>query len=188
MKKIEMNRTNLIFIGISVIAFLGLLSSLNDVYSQTDREYNNPLFGFKFQYPSEWGEPSQGSGGVSFIFDKPGDGNFAFDKLSIFIVELPAAENKTLKQYIREYTSHQTGVDYSTMKINETKLSGIPAITATYETSPSISRNPIWEKVQTSFAIKDHTVYQIYYGTGPEIFDRYIANVNKVTNSFEITD
>jgi hypothetical protein len=177
-----------IFFGISIAIIFGLLSGSNNVYSQTDTVYTNPLLGFKFQYPSEWGDPSQGNGGVSFIFDKPSDGNFAFDKLSIFLVDLPTGENKTLKQYIREYTSQQTGVAYSTLKINETKLSGIPAITATYETSPSISRNPIWEKVQTTFAIKDHTVYQIYYGTDPEIFDRYIANVNKLTNSFEITD
>ena len=78
----------------------------NQVNGQMSKSYDNPLLGFKFQYPSEFGEPSQGNGGVSFIFDKPDDGNFAFDKLSIFIVDLPK-ENITLKQYIREYTSQK---------------------------------------------------------------------------------
>ena len=72
----------------------------------------------------------------------------------------------TLKQYIREYTSQQSSVDYSTLKINETELGGIPAITVlTYERSPPVSKSPIWEKVQTTYAIEGNTVYQIYYGT-----------------------
>ena len=157
----------------------------NQVNGQMSKSYDNPLLGFKFQYPSEFGEPSQGNGGVSFIFDKPDDGNFAFDKLSIFIVDLK--DNITLKQYIREYTSQQTSVDYSTLKINETELSGVPAITATYVRSPSVSKSPIWEKVQTTYAIKDNKVYQIYYGTGLEVFDKWLPQVNNVIKSFQIT-
>jgi hypothetical protein len=155
----------------------------NQVNGQTSKSYDNPLLGFKFQYPTEFGEPSQGNGGVSFIFDKPNDGNFAFDKLSVFIVDLN--DNMTLKQYIREYTKVKAGVDYATLKINETKLSGLPAITATYDISPSMSK--VFEKVQTTFAIKDNTVYQIYYGTAPEIFDERLAQVNNVIKSFQIT-
>ena len=182
-----MSRTILIMSLMFALLMVNVNNQVNGQVSGQKKSltYDNASLGLKFQYPTEFGEPSQGNGGVSFIFDKPDDGNFAFDKLSVFIVDLK--DNMTLKQYIREYTSQQASVDYSTLKINETKLSGLPAITATYERAPPVSKSPIWEKVQTTYTIKDNTVYQIYYGTAPEIFDERLPQVNDVVKSFQIT-
>ncbi len=104
--------------------------------------------------------------------------------LTLFRVDL--SENVTLKQYLREYTSEPTlYVDFETLKFNETKLSGISAITATWNMSLTSSQGP-FSKSLLIFAIKDNTVYIIQYKTGPEMFNKWIPDVNRIVNSFQI--
>ncbi len=44
-----------------------VLSSLKLAYGEPLKTYENPLFGFKFQYPTEWTKlVGTGSGGLTF--------------------------------------------------------------------------------------------------------------------------
>jgi hypothetical protein len=175
-----------IFFGIYIAIIFGLLSSSNNVYSQTDKLYTNPLFGFKFQYPSEWTEIlSEGNRGVLFSLHELVYSTFEENRLSVFITELP--ENKTLKQYLMEYTSERPGINYESLKFNETKLSGLPAINATYDmTLNSANKEVLVSKAFTVFTVKDKAVYQIYYETSPELFNKWTSQLNNIISSFRI--
>ena len=78
------SRTGNLYLSLIIALCVVFMVSTNygQVSGQTSKSYDNPLLGFKFQYNPVLGEPSQGNSDISFIFDKPDDGNFAFDKLS----------------------------------------------------------------------------------------------------------
>lgn len=175
-----------VFFGISIAIIFGLLLDSNNVYSQTDKVYTNPLLGFKFQYPSEWTEIlSEGNRGVIFSLHELVYSTFEENRLSVFITDLP--ENKTLKQYLMEYTSELPGINYESLKFNETKLSGLPAINATYDmTLNSINKEVLVSKAFTVFTVKDNKVYQIYYETSPELFNKWTSQLNNIIGSFRI--
>ena len=174
-----------VFFGISIAIIFGLLLDSNNVYSQTDKVYTNPLLGFKFQYPSEWTEIlSEGNRGVIFSLHELVYSTFEENRLSVFITDLP--ENKTLKQYLMEYTSELPGINYESLKFNETKLSGLPAINATYDMTLSINKEVLVSKAFTVFTVKDNKVYQIYYETSPELFNKWTSQLNNIIGSFRI--
>lgn len=159
-----------------------MLLSLKLAYAQSLETYENPLFGFKFQYPSEWIPILfEGNTGVSFDLHIVNPSKIAVNKV---VVDLP--ENKTMKQYLREYTPQQTGLDMVTLKLNQTTLSGLPATTESWDVKWDWSKD-YWGKALTTFGIKDNTVYQIHYETGPEVFYTYLPQVKNVISSFEIT-
>ena len=61
--------------GTIILSMFFLLASSNVVYSQsqTDKLYENPLFGIKFQYPPEWTDIlTEGQGGVGFSVEEFG--------------------------------------------------------------------------------------------------------------------
>lgn len=164
-------------------ALIVLFAGLEIAHGQSVEIYENSTLGFKFQYPTEWkGILLNGSNGVSFDLRSLNPSGVAVNRLDVFVVDL--LEDKSLYLYLREYLPGQTGVDYSTLKTNEIIISDFPATRATWDTQ--YDRNHLG-KALTVFAIKDRTVYQTHYETGPEVFFKYLPQVNNIINTFEIT-
>ena len=71
--------------GTVILSMFFLLASSNVVYSQsqTDKLYENPLFGIKFQYPPEWTDIlTEGQGGAGFSLEElVGSPPNVFDRL-----------------------------------------------------------------------------------------------------------
>jgi len=89
-------------------------------------------------------------------------------------------DNKTLKQSLREWMLLKSGVKYDTLKLNETKLDSIPAISAMYEVAA-----PWNSKALTTISIKGNSEYILDYQAGSEVFDLLLPKVNVVLKSFE---
>ena len=163
---------------------LNLCPHLAYAQSETSnyKTYDNPLLGFKFQYPSEWSSVlDQGNGGVWFALHNLTRVPYseAASMLGVFMNDLQ--DNKTLKQFLREFMLQKTGIKYDTLNLNETLLGGIPAISATYEV------NAPWKsKALTTIAIKGNSEYILDYQAGSEVFEVLLPKVNGILKSFEV--
>ena len=177
-----------LFTFIAVVVLLSLSSPLAyslPLETSNYKIYNNPLLGFKFEYPSEWSSVlTQGNNGLWFtLHNLTGIPlSQASSMLGVFMIDLQ--DNKTMKQFLREYISGKTGVRYDTVKLNETKLGGLPAITAMYEVSTPVNQSVI-SKALTTVAIKDQSGYVLDYQAGSEVFDVLLPKINKILESFE---
>ena len=152
--------------------------------------YEDPLLGFKFQYPTEWKQlldKNIGNTGVAFnLFKVLNDKDL---RLAIFTDNLP--ENETLKQYLREYISNEGGccVDHQSLKINQTKFGGVPAMNTSWNEIGD--KGEVFGKNLLVFAIKDKIGYAIHYNiyeNSSELYDKYLPTVKNIIKSFQITD
>jgi hypothetical protein len=153
-------------------------------YAQSLEKYDDVLLGFKFQYPNEWKrllEKNYEDNGVVFnLSPLIGNNNILNNNVYVWADDFPISNNKTQKQYVREYLLKVfPGIDRETMKLNETELSGIPAMNVTYS---DIERNTMMY-----FVYKDNTAYVIKYEAQPTLFDKWLPQVNALIRSFQIT-
>ncbi|MDW0144577.1 MAG: hypothetical protein QOK69_06315, partial [Nitrososphaeraceae archaeon] len=89
--------------------------------------------------------------------------------------------------YLREFILEQLCcVDNQSLKYNETKLSGIPSINASWNLTKE--NNQVYGKALLNFAIKDGIAYVIHYDANLETFARWFPEVKNIINSFQIID
>jgi hypothetical protein len=140
--------------------------------------YDNPLLGFKFQYPLEWKRVmTEGLAGVGFSLSKLNNTEpNTYDTFGFMTLDVP--ETKTLKQYLRDLNLILK-INSSTLKLVEAKLSGYPALNATW-----IEKN---DKVEMIYTILDKTAYSSLYKADSKTYDKNLKEVNKIINSFQIT-
>lgn len=156
-----------------------LVAFVEVAYGQSLQTYDNSLTGFKFQYPSEWiPKILEGSNGLSFDLNPESSTN----RTDVFVVAFPIYGS--FHDYFRQYISEQTGIDYSTLRTNEIVVSSFPATMAMWDTKDDTTT---LAKALSVFVIRDGTLYRIHYEIGPELFDKYLPQVNNIVKSFEIT-
>ena len=168
--------------------------------------YEDPLLGFKFQYPAEWQQlwgKNIADTGVSFSLDNV----FKNDDLRLFVYTEKLPENETLKQYLREVVSKEICcVDHQSLKTNETKFGDVPAMNASWNSS---DKGVVFGKTLIVFAIKDKIAYVIrtdmfnpssvvlnsvksgtteMYNPSSEAINKYLPTVKNIIKSFQITD
>jgi hypothetical protein len=153
---------------LTALSLLGLVG-MNVAHGETTETYQNDTLGFKFQYPSEWKESLFSDGkGVLFDFHSIAQSNPGTNKVMASVMNLP--RGTTTFQYFKQYIQEQKGLDYSTLRINEIMLSSFPATNATWDIKED---NNQYKKALTAFTVAQDRLYQIYYETDSEIFDKY---------------
>lgn len=186
MKIIRKLTGSLIFIVAAAVLNLCPHSAYAQFETSNYKIYDNPLLGIKFQYPNEWSSVlDQGNGGVWFALHNLTGVPYseASSMLGVFMNDIQ--DNKTLKQFLREYMSQKTDIRYDTLKLNETKLGGIPAISATYEVTIPWNQS-LFSKALTTIAIRGNSGYILDYQAASDIFDLLLPKVNGILKSFEV--
>ena len=92
-------------------------------------------------------------------------------------------DNITMKLLLREYISGKSGhttVRYDTVKLNETKLGGIPALSATYEVNSYSGESIGYFEGVNHRCNKRSSGYILDYQAGSEVFDVLLPQVNKI--------
>lgn len=161
-----------VFVLFSTVCLLIL--SLNLTYGQPLETYENPTFAFKFQYPSEWKQVlNEGPIGISFsLYKLPNSEPNVSDSLAIMVMEI--TEDKTLRQYLKQFDSI-FNVDFSSLKLNETELSGLPAMNATWYKNN--------DRFQMIYAMKERTVYHSIYQAELTAYTKNLPQVNDIIKS-----
>lgn len=149
---------------------------------QSIQYYQNDTLGFKFQYPSEWkGLLFPNDTGVTFDFQGTAQSNIGINNVIVSVAKLP--RGTTAYQYLRQYISQKQGIDYSTLKTNEITLSNLSAANATWNIKNENNQD---KKVLTVFTVNQDRLYEIYYETNSEIFDRYLPGAENIIHTFAI--
>ena len=180
---------NLFILTVSLALFgLPISSGFSFVFALNQSlTYEDPSLGFKFQYPALWKqilEKDMEGTGVAFS-PLPTSPTEHFADLLIYTTD--HQENITLKQYLREFILEQLCcVDNQSLKYNETKLSGIPSMNASWNLTKD--NNQVYGKALLNFAIKDGIAYVIHYDANLETFARWLPEVKNIINSFQIID
>ena len=146
---------------------------------QSLETYENSQSGFKFQYPSQWTPTMlERSNGLSFDLNPESSAN----RTDVVVKAFPIYGS--FHDYFRQYISDRAGIDYSTLRTNETVVSGFPASMAIWDTKDDTIT---LTKALSVFVARDETLYRIHYEIGPEVFDYYLPQVNNIIKSFVIT-
>lgn len=143
--------------------------------------YENPLFGFQFQYPSDWPQIEEVSNGVAFTFKE--ENALAGNAISVVVTDI--SESDTLQKYLRDYLAQTPGVDYSSLQMNKTEITPekLPAVRAEF----NAGAGPIsFGKSIVYITVKDNTEYIILYNFGDSVFQKHLAGFQKMIDSFGI--
>ena len=131
------NSNYLIF---SLIFIFAIIVLANHVYSQVGvspstqslKTYQSPLFGYQFQYPTDFPKIEESSNGAGFLFNET-EAALALNAITIVVNDL--SEPTTLQKYLRKYLAGTSGVKYDTLVVNQTIITSekIPAVRAEYQ-------------------------------------------------------
>jgi serine/threonine-protein kinase len=164
------------------------LSSLTIIYQQPSlaqtngsfNTYNNPTFGIKMQYPSDWGRLD-----LSFLENDSADIDFyplgdtsGVKNVKIQVKTLPL-QNMTLD----EYTSVQiNSIEEQLLESNTTTLTDnkVPAYKIVFVNSEGLKTMQIW-------ALKDDKSYTITYVAEESDYSNQLPVVQRMIDSFGIT-
>lgn len=168
-----------------------LLFSSNIAYifaiSNQSLIFEDNSLGFGFKYPAVWSqllEKDFESKGVHFS-PLPTYPKEVFADLLIYTRD--HQENKTLEQYFHEFISEQLCcIDNQSLKYNKANLSAIQSINASWNLTRE--DNQVYGKSLLNFAIQDGVAYVIHYDASLKTFYRWLPEVKKIINSFEIID
>jgi serine/threonine-protein kinase len=139
--------------------------------------YDNPTFGVRIQYPSDWGRLD-----LSFLQDSAdidfyplADTSLA-KNLKIQVKNLPF-HNMTLE----EYTNSQINpLEEKLLESNTTTLAGIPGYEIVFTSVQGLKTMQVW-------TIKDDKAYIITYVAKEEDYENDLQVAEKMIDSFEIT-
>jgi hypothetical protein len=151
------------------------IAQTND--NNTFNLYDNPAFGIRIQYPSDWGRLD-----LSFLQDSA-DINFyplsdtsLAKNLKILVKNLPF-HNMTLE----EYTNSQINpTEEILLESNTTTLANIPGYKIVFTNVVGLKTMQVW-------AIKDDKAYIITYVAKEEDYEKDLQIAQKMIDSFEIT-
>jgi serine/threonine-protein kinase len=170
--------------SLSIIILTSLLSvsltGQQTTIAQTNSKfvtYDNPTFGVRIQYPSDWGRLD-----LSFLQDSAdidfyplADTSLA-KNVKIQVNNLPS-RNMTLE----EYTNSQiNSVEEKLLKSNTTTLAGIPGYEIAFTSVQGLKTMQVW-------TIKDDKAYIITYVAKEEGYENDLQIAQKMIDSFEIT-
>jgi eukaryotic-like serine/threonine-protein kinase len=171
---------------IILITSLLLSASLTNQYqtiAQTNDDnntfnlYENPTYGIKIQYPSNWGRLDlsflQDSADIDFY---PLSDTSLAKNLKILVKNLPF-HNMTLE----EYTNTQINpTEEILLESNTTTLANIPGYKIVFTNVVGLKTMQVW-------TIKDYKAYIITYVAKEEDYEKDLQIVQKMIDSFEIT-
>jgi serine/threonine-protein kinase len=170
--------------SLSIIIITSLLSlsltGQQTTIAQTNSKfvtYDNPTFGVRIQYPSDWGRLD-----LSFLQDSAdidfyplADTSLA-KNVKIQVINLPS-RNMTLE----EYTNSQINpLEEKLLKSNTTTLAGIPGYEIVFTSVQGLKTMQVW-------TIKDDKGYIITYVAKEEDYENDLQIAQKMIDSFEIT-
>ena len=152
---------------------------LTTTIAQTNNKmviYDNPIFGIRLQYPSDWGRLD-----LSFLKDSAdidfyplADTSLA-KSLKIQVNNLPF-DNMTLE----EYTSTQINpAEENLLESNTTTLAGIPGYMIVFTNIAGLKTMQVW-------TIKDDKAYIITYVAKEADYQKDLQIAQKIIDSFEI--
>ena len=180
---------NVLFFGL-IIIFITLLLPYQVLYAQLNdakfNTYNNPNFGIKIQYPSDWDlEENDSDFDKDVIFLVPTSPKKYMDKLSIGILD--AEPNQSLNDLVNELIEfnkkEMTG--YEVIESTPIILNGNNAHKIVYTDNSELFGDVKGMLIET---IKGDKIYEILYTTEPERYDELLHIIQKMINSFEITN
>jgi eukaryotic-like serine/threonine-protein kinase len=139
--------------------------------------YENPTYGIKIQYPSDWGKLDlsflQDSADIDFY---PLSDTSLAKNLKILVKNLPF-HNMTLE----EYTNSQINpTEEILLESNTTTLANIPGYKIVFTNVVGLKTMQVW-------AIKDDKAYIITYVAKEEDYEKDLQIAQKMIDSFEIT-
>lgn len=150
--------------------------------------YQNPVQGVKMQYPSAWTVPQNGLrdfNDVVGFFAPFGNISDVFPGRLILSIK-HYSENITLDGYNNLVNN---SLKQPTVQIKESSpstLSGNPAYKTVFVASPGIV--PFKIETMLVWMVKGNNVYTISFNSEPEKFPTYVPIVQKMIDSFEVTN
>ncbi len=169
---------------LSIIIITSLLSVLltgqQTTVAQTNSKfvtYDNPTFGVRIQYPSDWGRLDlsflQQSADIDFY---PLADTSLAKNVKIQVNNLPS-RNMTLE----EYTNSQINpLEERLLESNTTTLAGIPGYEIVFTSLQGLKTMQVW-------TIKNDKAYIITYVAQEEDYEKELQVAQKMIDSFEIT-
>jgi eukaryotic-like serine/threonine-protein kinase len=179
--RVKLSKFLLFSLLIIITSLLSLsLTGQQTTIAQTNSKfvtYDNPTFGVRIQYPSDWGRLD-----LSFLQDSAdidfyplADTSLA-KNLKIQVKNLPF-HNMTLE----EYTNSQINpLEEKLLKSNTTTLAGIPGYEIVFTSVQGLKTMQVW-------TIKDDKAYIITYVAKEEDYEKDLQVAEKMIDSFEIT-
>ena len=139
--------------------------------------YENPTYGIKIQYPSDWGKLDlsflQDSADIDFY---PLSDTSLAKNLKILVKNLPF-HNMTLE----EYTNTQINpTEEILLESNTTTLADLPGYKIVFTNIAGLKTMQVW-------TIKDDKAYIITYVAKEEDYEKDLQIAQKMIDSFEIT-
>ena len=139
--------------------------------------YDNPTFGVRIQYPSDWGRLDlsflQQSADIDFY---PLADTSLAKNVKIQVNNLPS-RNMTLE----EYTNSQINpLEERLLESNTTTLAGIPGYEIIFTSLQGLKTMQVW-------TIKNDKAYIITYVAQEEDYEKELQVAQKMIDSFEIT-
>ena len=139
--------------------------------------YDNPAFGIRIQYPSDWGRLDlsflQDSADIDFY---PLNDTSLAKNLKVQVKNLPF-HNMTLE----EYTNSQINLlEENLLESSAATLAGIPGYKIVFTNIEGLKTMQVW-------TIKDDKAYIITYVAQEEDYEKELQIAQKMIDSFEIT-
>jgi serine/threonine-protein kinase len=160
-----------------ILLFLSSVAGIQIAIAQTDfTTYENPKFGIRVQYPSDWGRLDLSFLGTSADIDfYPLADTSGTKDVRIQVKTLPL-ENMTLGQYTN---THINSIEGQILESNVTTLGNLPAHQIVF-TNIGLKTMQVW-------TLKDDKVYSITYIAEEEDYENDIQIAQRMIESFEIT-
>jgi eukaryotic-like serine/threonine-protein kinase len=152
------------FLILTILSSLSYVTTRQTTIAQTDQTnfttYENPTFGIRIQYPSDWGRLDLSFLGASADIDfYPLDDTSGAKDVRIQVKTLPS-QNMTLEQYTNTQIK---SIEGQILESNATTLSGIEAHQLVF-TNIGLKTMQIW-------TLKEDKVYTITYVAEEEDFE-----------------
>jgi eukaryotic-like serine/threonine-protein kinase len=167
------------FLILTILSSLSFVTTRQTTIAQTDQTnfttYENPTFGIRIQYPSDWGRLDLSFLGASADIDfYPLDDTSGAKDVRIQVKTLPS-QNMTLEQYTNTQIK---SIEGQILESNATTLSGIEAHQLVF-TNIGLKTMQIW-------TLKEDKVYTITYVAEEEDFENDLQVARRMIESFGI--
>ena len=159
-----------------ILLLLGSIINIQIAIAQADfTTYENPKFGIRLQYPSDWGRLDLSFLGASADIDfYPLDDTSGAKDVRIQVKALPL-QNMTLEQY----TSIQmNSIEGQILESNSTILGNLPAHQIVF-TNIGLKTMQVW-------TLKDNKVYTITYVAEEDDYENDLQIAHRIIESFGV--
>lgn len=167
------------FLILTILSSLSYVTTRQTTAAQTDQTnfttYENPTFGIRIQYPSDWGRLDlsflEASADIDFY---PLDDTSGAKDVRIQVKTLPS-QNMTLEQYTN---SQIETIEGQILESNATTLAGMEAHQVIF-TNIGLKTMQVW-------TLQDDKVYTITYVAEEEDFENDLEVARRMIESFGI--